>query len=230
MKTRLGKRLNALFDAIPPGYDSAWDLCCDHGRLGMSLLETRRTEQVHFVDRVTSIMAQLEQRLTAYGAENYRLHIQDATTIELPAQGRNLAVLAGIGDEVTIAILSSASSPKVSTNITANPERHMDWLISPANNLFQVRTFLRDNNFGLLNEGIVFENRRGYEWLRVTTDRLKAPDPVTLRAGFWNPDRADHRAHLTRLVRHANRQLHNPEQTDARQMLELYQAVLTPTD
>lgn len=218
MKTRLGKRLQALFDAIPPGYDEVWDLCCDHGQLGLALLESQRAKQVHFVDQVDSIMLDLRDRLERYGATAYQLHTLPAEQLVLTAPTRPLLVLAGVGDEVTRAIVSAVSEH--------NPNTQPDWLISPANKLFQVRRYLQQQSFGLLEEGVVFENGRGYEWLSVSRDRQRAADPVPNPANFWNAEIPEHRTHLQKLVRHARKQLNNPHEQDAQLMLALYEPLL----
>jgi tRNA (adenine22-N1)-methyltransferase len=219
MKTRLGKRLKALFDAIPPGYDTVWDLCCDHGRLGLALLESQRTGTVHFIDQVASIMDDLQVRLERYGATGYQVQTIAAERLALPPDERALLVLAGVGDEVTLAIVNALSAQ--------NPDCPPDWLISPANSLFQVRRGLQQQEFGLLEEGVVFENGRGYEWMRVCQDRHRAPIAVSNPASFWNAQLPEHRAHLQKLVRHARQQQHNPNQQDAGPMLALYEPLLT---
>lgn len=219
MKTRLGKRLTALFHAVPSGYDAVWDLCCDHGRLGMALIETGRTPRVHFVDCVNGIMADLDERLIRYGATGYQLHTVEAERLSLPAEGRHLLVLAGVGDESTIRILDSLTRSDL--------QARFDWLISPANNLFQVRRWLREHGFGVLEEGLVFENRRGYEWLRVTLDRRRAPTPIANPAPFWNARKPEHRAHLIKLVRHARQQCRRPaDSSDAEAALAAYEGLL----
>ncbi|PTY38743.1 hypothetical protein BGP77_11220 [Saccharospirillum sp. MSK14-1] len=202
MKTRLGKRLTALFNVIADDYDSVWDLCCDHGRLGMALLETERTPQVHFVDCIDSIMTDLAARLEHYGARNYQLHCCPAEHVALPASGKHLLVLAGVGDEVTVRIVQQLHAQTT--------DAHIDWLISPANNLFQVRQFLQPI-LGVLDEGVIAENGRLYEWLWV---RSGAPKTIANPALFWNPDDAEHRRHLGKLLKHARqqqRQAHNPQ-------------------
>ncbi|WP_157954380.1 tRNA (adenine(22)-N(1))-methyltransferase TrmK [Saccharospirillum mangrovi] len=216
MKTRLGKRLRALFEAIPEhGYDSVWDLCCDHGRLGMALLETDRTPWVHFNDSVPGILIDLEERLRRYGAEHYQLHTGPAEALALPDAGKHLLVLAGVGDELTVRILQSLSQHKTSAQF--------DWLLMPTHNLFQVRQFLIDQNWGLLEEGWVFENGRGYEWLRVTPaggQRLENPAP------FWDARNAEHRQHLTKLLKHARQQQRQTDSADAGIIAQAYAAAL----
>ena len=47
-------------------YDHIWDCCCDHGLLGMLLLERSAARHVHFVDCVPSLMQALELRLQRF--------------------------------------------------------------------------------------------------------------------------------------------------------------------
>lgn len=216
MKTRLGKRLRALYDAIPDGYDSVWDLCCDHGRLGMALLETHRAPWVHFNDSVPSILTELETQLQRFGAEHYRLHPGPAEALILPKTGRHLLVLAGVGDELSVRILQSLRQQESAAQF--------DWLLMPTHNLFQLRQFLIEQHWGLLNEGWVFENGRGYEWLYLGANGqqiLQNPAP------FWDARIAEHRQHLSKLLKHARQlQRHNPSiETD--QMAQAYAALLS---
>ena len=63
---KISKRLKAINQLVPDGYDHIWDCCCDHGVLGMLLLERKAAPTVHFVDQVPAIMALLEARLQQY--------------------------------------------------------------------------------------------------------------------------------------------------------------------
>lgn len=216
MKTRLGKRLTALFNVVAHDYDSVWDLCCDHGRLGMALIETQRTPQVHFVDCIDGIMTDLAATLEHYGARGYQLHCCLAEQIDLPTDGKHLLVLAGVGDEVSIRIVQHLSAQ--------NTDAQIDWLISPANNLFQVRQFLQPD-FGVLDEGVVAENGRLYEWLWV---RSGAAKPIKNPAPFWNPDDAEHRRHLHKLLKHARQQQRQAHATEAEAAALAYAQLLDP--
>lgn len=218
MKTRLSTRLRALFEAIPPGYDAVWDLCCDHGRLGLAVLESEGAGEVHFNDSVAAIMNDLEQRLVRYGARRYGLHPGPAEQLRLPDTGRQLLVLAGVGDELSARIITALAQQL--------PAQRLDWLIAPANNLFQVREFLQRQNFGLFEEGLVFDRGRGYEWLRVSQDRDRAVPDVANPAPFWDPNNSDHRRHLSKLLKHARRQQRQPGPHSAAAAAEAYARLL----
>lgn len=221
MKTRLSKRLTALFNQVPIGYDAIWDLCCDHGRLGLALLETERAPLVHFNDSVPSILADLQQRLERYGAVNFQLHQSPAEQLQLPEQGRQLLILAGVGDELSVRIIDALSQQR--------PVSQLDWLISPANNLFQLRAFLQQRQFGLIDEGLVFDNGRGYEWLYVSQDRYRATDDINNPATFWNAQLPEHRRHLQKLLRHSLQQQRQPGQHQAAAAAQAYAALLDQT-
>ena len=218
MKTRLSTRLRALFDAIPAGYDVVWDLCCDHGRLGLAVLESERAGEVHFNDSVDAIMDDLEQRLVRYGARHYELHRGPAERLRIPDSGRQLLVLAGVGDELSARIITALARQL--------PAQRLDWLISPANNLFQVRDFLQQQNFGLFDEGLVFDKGRGYEWLRVSQDRSRAIGDIANPAPFWDPDDPAHRRHLGKLLQHARQQQRRPGEHSAAAAAEAYARLL----
>lgn len=218
MKTRLSKRLTALLEQVPAGYDAIWDLCCDHGRLGMALLETERAPLVHFNDSVPSIMADLEQRLRRYGAVNFQLHLASAEQLQLPDQGRQLLILTGVGDELSVRIIDALSDQL--------PAAQLDWLMSPANNLFQLRDALQQRHFGLIDEGLVFDNGRGYEWLYVTQDRQRATASIANPAPFWDAHNREHRRHLEKLLRHANQQQRQADAINAQAAAKAYAALL----
>ncbi|MHA7879930.1 MAG: SAM-dependent methyltransferase [Saccharospirillum sp.] len=219
MKTRLSKRLRTLFDAIPVGYDSVWDLCCDHGRLGMAILETAKSPQVVFVDQIPEITDGVESLLQRYGAKGYQVECQDARTLNLPEQGRHLLVLAGVGDEVTLSIMTGLLNRGAS-------DARFDWLVSPANNLFQVREQLRQWPLSVLKEGFVMDKQRGYEWLLL--QHSETPNhPVSNPAPFWDASLPEHSQHLQKLRRHALKQRQNPAQREqADQALQLLDTLL----
>ena len=58
---KLSKRLNAINSLITQSYDIVWDCCCDHGFLGMALLERGIAKQINFVDIIPELMEAHEQ-------------------------------------------------------------------------------------------------------------------------------------------------------------------------
>ncbi|MCS6161294.1 tRNA (adenine(22)-N(1))-methyltransferase [Shewanella baltica] len=63
---KISQRLQQINSMISGHYDHIWDCCCDHGLLGMLLLERSAARHVHFVDCVPSLMQALELRLQRF--------------------------------------------------------------------------------------------------------------------------------------------------------------------
>ncbi len=192
LKTRLGKRLKALFERIPAETDCFYDLCCDHGAVGRAVLEQRERCHVVFNDIHPDIMASLANLLERFQAENYRLAIgpaQQATLI--PAQ-QPTVLLAGIGDEQCLEILDYF--------MNQNATRHAHYIISPATKVHNVRKWLRSQHVNLLHESTVTENKRTYEIIEVKKD-LEAPHhQVDLFGHCWETGNPQHQNHLAKLI------------------------------
>lgn len=57
LSPRLAAALDNALTELP-----LWDICCDHGLLGIQALKTRQFSQVHFVDQVSHLMISLENK------------------------------------------------------------------------------------------------------------------------------------------------------------------------
>lgn len=57
----LSNRLKLIFDQLLPDC-AVWDICCDHGYLGLNAYQSQLFPEVNFVDQVPEIMARLEER------------------------------------------------------------------------------------------------------------------------------------------------------------------------
>lgn len=58
---RLSTRLQFIYNHLLPGFP-VWDFCCDHGYLGLNAFESGAFPCVYFVDQVTEIIEQLQNR------------------------------------------------------------------------------------------------------------------------------------------------------------------------
>lgn len=195
---RLGRRLRQLVAQIPEGYDCVWDLCCDHGYLGLELLQQRPDQSVTLVDQLAPVMADLHNRLLdSTPNANWQCLTLDASLLRLPP-GRHLLVVAGVGDEVLLRIM------------TALRQQHshrcrIDWLLSPANNVFLVRHQLQQWRMQTQDQGLIDERSKLYEWLRVQEWDQGELTSVDNPAPFWCASQALHRQHLSRLAAHVDR-------------------------
>jgi tRNA (adenine22-N1)-methyltransferase len=118
-------RLQALLDRCEPGLP-LWDLCCDHGLLGIAALESGKFSEVIFNDAVPHVLDALAERLAGY--QNARSIRALAEEIQEPLTGN--VILAGIGGEKIFKILAAhaASGRLKARRVVACPEKHADWL------------------------------------------------------------------------------------------------------
>ena len=76
-----------------------WDLCCDHGYVGIGALESGRFSEVNFVDQVSHIIERLEillnQHFLGTKVDQYHCYAIDAMKIEKELFGTIL--IAGVG-------------------------------------------------------------------------------------------------------------------------------------
>ena len=88
-----------------------WDLCCDHGYIGIHALLSERFTEVHFVDQIEHIMLKLKERFEkskqVKESYNFQFHICDAEKINNKIFGNLL--IAGVSATTVINIISSLS-------------------------------------------------------------------------------------------------------------------------
>ena len=76
---------------------STWDLCCDHGLVGLWAWSQYHLPEVHFVDRAPVVIRDLEESLRGrVDTASLYFHPLDATEVELPFESCNV-IIAGVG-------------------------------------------------------------------------------------------------------------------------------------
>uniref|UniRef100_Q0HUW6 SAM-dependent methyltransferase n=1 Tax=Shewanella sp. (strain MR-7) TaxID=60481 RepID=Q0HUW6_SHESR len=140
---KISQRLQQINRMVGPGYDHIWDCCCDHGLLGMLLLQRNAAPKVHFVDCVAPLMLQLSHELarffplqpisnpqnateqtttkqTANLQSEWQVHCLDVAALPLAQYGKqakHLVIIAGVGGELLVELVRS---------IVANQQRQCD--------------------------------------------------------------------------------------------------------
>lgn len=105
----LSDRLKLIFGQLLPGY-AVWDICCDHGYLGLHAYQSQLFPEINFVDQVPEIIARLEQRFYREIAQSHN----STTSHFWPQPGENLnleltgnLVISGVGSYTIFQILKS---------------------------------------------------------------------------------------------------------------------------
>ncbi|MGX5172479.1 tRNA (adenine(22)-N(1))-methyltransferase TrmK [Aliikangiella sp. IMCC44653] len=201
---KIGKRLLAIERLIPKSYTSIIDCCCDHGLLGIRLLQRNEPCQIIFNDRLQPILDNLKLRLLAEPLANqnqWEIWSGDASLIKIPATGKHLVVIAGVGGDKTIALIRAI--------FNNNLDSHFDLIICPVHHLYDVRKFLTQLPLGLVKEMIVEENKRFYEIIYLSASATKA---VSLTGSEqWDFSEESHPRYLKQLINHYQRQSLDPK-------------------
>lgn len=172
------------------GYDIIWDTCCDHGYLGKKILASNPAEKIIFVDQVPTITNALTTSLQSQCYENYAIYTQDLAELKLDLDKRHLVIIAGIGGELIVKLL---------TRLLANNTATIDFIFCPSTSVYSLREFLSESNFGLLSETIVADNNRFYEVIFVRFKTINSK-PISLSGDMWNSNNNDHRQYLKKLI------------------------------
>lgn len=189
---KLSPRLHSLFAMVDKSYDEIWDLCCDHGYLGMALMEDDACDTLHFVDRVPTIIEDLSNTLETIPLltkTKATFNAMDAKVVELNQGKKNLVIIAGLGGKATIEMICTVVSKNGKT----------DFLIQPKHHLFEVRTGLIDLGYRIKSEELVTENGRFYENLLVGVEGSELTEGGS---SMWNSNIEFHNFYLTKLIAH----------------------------
>jgi tRNA (adenine22-N1)-methyltransferase len=218
IKTRLGKRLTALFDAIPQDVTHLYDLCCDHGALGRATLETYPNSFVTFNDIHPDIMARLDKMLNDFNARNYTMSVMPAENLTVTDQGKPCIILAGVGDEQCITILKSLLAQKLP------PQTH--FIVSPATKTHFVRSFLASMPINVKQDQVTFENKRCYEIIEFSLDKPNN-EPMHLFGTGWVKNDPDHIKHIEKILSFYRAQLeNNPKSSRTNEIILGYEKIL----
>ena len=112
MKTpRPSKRMKLLVDLSLDG-EPLWDMCCDHGYIGLLALSSRRFSHVYFVDNVAHIINRLQELIDQspfkYDSPSYSLVNSKVEDLRVLVDGT--CIIAGVGGKTIVTILEALSN------------------------------------------------------------------------------------------------------------------------
>lgn len=194
MKIKLKKRLKEIFDFIDDSYDECWDTCCDHGHLGLSLLESRKVNKVHFVDQVDTIIFSLEEKVKSFSnidPNSYELYVLDAKKIRLSSY-RSVICICGVGGDVAKDIIESLKSN--------NDLNNHDFLFSVNYHIYELREYLSSNEFLSVKEKFFYDGRWPYELLLVSLNRGEQMDNVGSK--LFEKETIENKEYIYKLIEH----------------------------
>ncbi len=155
---KLSPRMHFVFDHLLPG-EAVWDLCCDHGLIGLRAYQSGQFPQIHFVDQVPLIVQNLEKKFL----EDFHLAEAGQKAFFCIKEGGQLEVvdgtviIAGVGAHAILKILRSLSQKKglSAIRLILGPQRDEAFFED------ELATWLEfKNNFKLLLKAEIIEGIR----------------------------------------------------------------------
>jgi tRNA (adenine22-N1)-methyltransferase len=224
---------------ITSDYDHIWDCCCDHGYLGMSILNQQLNAKVHFVDIVPELMLDLDNKLTAYSknvskidSNTWQTHCIDIKTLPLESySGKHLIIIAGVGGTQASEFVSALCEL-----CDKHPHLEIDFLLCPVRKLYELRQQLITLKLELKSEVLVEENHQFYELILVskptaTADnhKVQAKTINTVGNQLWhchNPlELKQAQSYLTKNLKHYQKMQQGVNNPEIGAILKAYQDV-----
>ncbi len=221
---KISQRIQTLDAMVSNHYQNIWDCCCDHGFLGMRLLARQAAEKIHFIDCMPTIVnkltVQLQQRFPQDNQQTaWQVYCLDAAQLPLSKTTKSkphLIIIAGVGAELMIHL--------VKTIIASHPHLNLEFLLSPVNDCYLLRSALIEQNMALINEKLIHDNKRFYEAIHVSTSGTHAISPVG--SVMWDFSRQQDQAYLTKLLTHYQR-IAKQTNHQISAVIKNYQALMT---
>jgi len=213
-------------------YDHVWDCCCDHGLLGFTLLSRQAASNIHFVDIVPELMAEIENKLERFYTKagnsinsSWKTHCIDVAKLPLKDyEGRQLIIIAGVGGDLMIQFIEAIHQQYPNVNI--------DFLLCPVHHQFSLRSKLIELDFSLKDEMLVEDNQRFYEIIYVssTSEVNRKINPVGDK--IWQSKSSEQAEtvakYLNKTLKHYQRiQQGAKHGSDMQSTIDAYQAIST---
>ena len=216
----LSRRLSQLDRMVTKHYNHIWDCCCDHGFLGMCLLERNAADTLHFVDVVEPLVCALEAQLKKNAAptDKWQVHCMDVAQLpiaETPAEDSHLVIIAGVGGDLMIELVTKI--------LAINSSRTIEFLLCPVYQQYKLRSALIKLGLNLAAEHLLRENKQFYEIMHVGINNAGSESESLSPVGssMWDFSRQEHRDYRRRMVEHHRRVQNNDSK--AAEIVKQYQ-------
>jgi tRNA (adenine22-N1)-methyltransferase len=229
---KLSNRLQQIEKMVTSQYSHIWDCCCDHGLLGCALLSrsdaTHIPSNIHFVDIVPELMADLEKKLSRFYANTtWETHCQDVAKLPLARyDGKHLIIIAGIGGDLMIEFIEAIYQKHKGVNI--------DFLLCPVHHQFSLRCKLIELDFSLTDEVLVEDNKRFYEIILVSSTSKESRKIKAVGDKIWQSESKKQteviNKYLSKTVKHYQRMQQGFQQgntNNVKHIIDAYHAVLS---
>ena len=154
---RLSKRMEALACMVSQG-NILCDVGCDHGYLPIYLVQKKVVPRAFAMDVAEGPLLAAKTHISQHGLDGL-IETRQSDGLEKLVPGEaDTILIAGMGGGLVMHILSA--NPKV-----ANAVKEL--ILQPQSELYEVRTFLWENGYQLLQEDMVKEDGKYYPMMKV---------------------------------------------------------------
>ena len=108
---KLPLRLRALLERALPG-EPVWDLCCDHGHLGLAALASGLYPEVVFNDVVPHVLEDLRRRLPSF-SDDIKVRVECGPAESLAFDLTGTVIIAGVGSRTMLRICNALNTRQV---------------------------------------------------------------------------------------------------------------------
>ena len=163
LKNQLSTRLRTVMELLTP-VGTVVDVGCDHGYVAISLIQEKKADKIIAMDVNRGPLARAVEHIRQYGMENcIETRLSNGLEAIMPKEA-DAAIIAGMGGKLVTGILERGME-QVKTM--------KELILQPQSDLEYVRRWLRNHEFVIDAESIVYEDGKYYPMMRVIPDGRK---------------------------------------------------------
>ena len=149
LNRHISNRIREISSLARPKWPT-YDLCCDHGMIGLWILESKNSSSLTLVDCVHQIVQRLDEKIAKFGALlPIETQTKDAGKVTISEQQANV-IIAGVGARKIIEILKS---------LYPDGFRDHNLILNPAAPSKELETFLVENGLNFSQKKVTENNQ-----------------------------------------------------------------------
>ena len=203
----LDDRLQALADFVPEGARAA-DIGTDHGYLAVALIEQGKSSFVVAGDKNRGPYEAAKRTVHEYAISEEQISVRLGDGLEVVKPGEvDTVCIAGMGGILMNTILEA--SPEVTEALET-------LVLQPMNGAPELREWLYDHEWHIVDENLVIDDGRIYEIIKAEKGSRKKPSGLDLLVGpkLWKKKPPLLRHHIEALLFQQRRILNGMEKSD----------------
>lgn len=154
MAVHLRPRLAAAAAMVPEGCRAVADIGCDHGRLGVALLQQGRCERVIAADIGEAPLKRARALYARCGlTERAEIRMGDGLSVLRPGEA-DAVCICGMGGALMARILAAASPPLMGAKVC---------ILQPMRGVEDIRRWLYENRYRIVTDRVIKDAGRYYQ-------------------------------------------------------------------